>query len=176
MPNYQASLSEKVSQNKKKGHFKTQTIFLGFFGLIVIILAAILVYFAIQYTNVKNNPQLITQQENLQLKNKVAELINVPVDEEPTVATVLDSEQLKSQDFFKKAVNGDKLLVFVRAGKAILYRPSTHKIIEVAPITINKDGSTNAPSVSTSTPSVNQTVAPTTSTTTNNTSATSTNQ
>lgn len=67
----------------------------------------------------------------------VAKLMELPV-ERPTVATVSDVSKLKDQDFFRKAQNGDKVLIFKQAQKVILYRPITNKIIEVGPIRVDQ--------------------------------------
>ena len=72
---------------------------------------------------------------NSQIEALVAEvgrLVILP-DEKPTVGTVQDKEQLRSQPFFANAENGDRVLIFANAHKALLYRPSTQKIIEIAP-------------------------------------------
>ena len=42
------------------------------------------------------------------------------------------SSKLKAQPFFAKAQDYDQVLIFEKAKKAILYRPSTNKLIEVA--------------------------------------------
>lgn len=67
----------------------------------------------------------------------VARLIELP-EEAPTLATVSDVDKLKDQDFFRRAQNGDKVLIFKNAKKAILYRPFTNKIIEVGPIKVDE--------------------------------------
>jgi hypothetical protein len=64
--------------------------------------------------------------------------MELPVDETPTVANIIDKGKLKDQAFFKKAENGDKLLAYTKNMVAILYRQSSNKIINVAPITINQ--------------------------------------
>jgi|SRR3989344_5799275 len=71
--------------------------------------------------------------EAADLVEKVGKLIDLP-GETPTIATVTDLTQLSDQPFFKNAQNGDKILIFTEAKKAILYRPSTNKIIETAPL------------------------------------------
>ena len=69
-----------------------------------------------------------------QTVEKISSLILLPQGEEPTVATVADKTKLDSQPFFKDALNGDKVLIYAKAGVAILYRPSLNKIVTVAPV------------------------------------------
>jgi hypothetical protein len=71
--------------------------------------------------------------EAREIIRKVGELTILP-DETPTVATVADKKSLQKQAFFERAENGDKVLIFETAKKAILYRPSTNKIIEIGPV------------------------------------------
>ncbi len=94
-------------------------------------------------------------QEAEQLKEEVGKLYEIPQDETPTVATVVDASKVKNQAFFANSQNGDKVLLFAKAGKAVLYRPSTKKIIEVAPINLgNGQQQSQTPA---STPSVTPT-------------------
>lgn len=67
------------------------------------------------------------------LVHTLSRIIELPA-EEPTLATVTDPSKLADQPFFKTAQAGDKVLIFTTARKAILYRPGTDKIIDVAPI------------------------------------------
>lgn len=69
-----------------------------------------------------------------QIIKELSSIIELPSGEIPTLATVSDRNKLANQPFFAKAENGDKVLIYVQAGKAILYRPSTGKIIDTAPI------------------------------------------
>lgn len=109
---------------------------------ILVILAAIGIisstYYYRQYRALKANPNLEAQKEAAGLVESVSKLMDLPADEIPTIATVQAQEKLKDQPFFKNAKNGDKLLAYTKAMKAILYRPSTNRIIEVAPIYINQ--------------------------------------
>jgi hypothetical protein len=75
--------------------------------------------------------------EAQKLKEEIGKYLQLPEDEVPTVATVVDASKVKNQSFFANSENGDKVLLFAKSGKAILYRPSTKKIIEVAPINLN---------------------------------------
>ncbi len=83
--------------------------------------------------------------EAMKLKEEVGQFLELPADETPTVATVVDAEKVKGQAFFKNAQNGDKVLLFATSGKAILYRPTTKKIIEVAPINLGQTEGNAAP-------------------------------
>ena len=92
----------------------------------------------------KQNPEKIAEAETNALIEKVGQLIELP-NEQPTIATVTDLEALKGQAFFEKAQLGDKVLIYTGAKKAFLYRPSTNKVIEVAPVNIDSDsGASNS--------------------------------
>ncbi len=69
------------------------------------------------------------------LISDVSDHMLLPADETPTLATVSDMHALEGQAFFKNAEVGDKVLMYLKAQKAIIYRPSIDKIIEVGPIT-----------------------------------------
>lgn len=75
------------------------------------------------------------EQEVGRIMGEVGNLMELPTGT-PTLATVTDKEKLASQPFFQRAENGDKVLFFTEAQKAVLYRPSTGKIIDVATINV----------------------------------------
>ena len=77
------------------------------------------------------------QAETDALVAAVGKLISLPTDETPTIATVTDVSKVKDQPFFKNAVNGDKVLIYTKAQKAILYDPTANKIVEVGAVNIN---------------------------------------
>ncbi len=84
----------------------------------------------------QQNPQAMTQNQSKELIAKVAMLMAVPNDEDPTIATVVDKEKLKGQAFFTSVENGDRVLFYPKAHKAILYRESDNKIMDVEPLNI----------------------------------------
>ena len=106
--------------------------------LVVLLLLSIgsTAYLYNQVKNLKANPEAKAQEEVAALVAKVGQLIVLPEGETPTVATVNDPEKLKEQPFFAKAKAGDKVLIYTNAKKAILYNPTSHKIVEVAPLNI----------------------------------------
>lgn len=85
----------------------------------------------------KQGTEEISAAEITSLVDKVGELMLLPTDEKPTVATVSDLNPLKDQLFFKNAHVGDMVFMYPKARRAILYSPSQNKIIEVAPITLD---------------------------------------
>lgn len=101
--------------------------------------------FYAKYQAARANPNLEDEKETAALVSVVGKLIELPKDETPTVATILDKDKLKDQAFFRSGENGDKLLAYTKNRIAILYRPAANKIINVAPITINdQPGSTSS--------------------------------
>lgn len=105
--------------------------------ILVIGLAGAATYFYLQYNHLKNNPELVAKQETDDLIQRVGKLITLPTGETPTVATVDDKTKLADQAFFADVENGDKLLIYTKAQKAIIYRESTNKIINVGPVSID---------------------------------------
>ena len=120
-----------------------------FFNIIIFVIVVTSLafggYFYYQYRNLQNNSNINNQKETQDLLSKVAQLYLIPTGEDPTIATVSDPSVLKDQPFFSSSLKGDKVLIFNKAGKAVLYRPSINKIIEIAPIN-NNDQTITQPS------------------------------
>lgn len=74
-------------------------------------------------------PSTPAPQNNAELIDAVKSLMELPEDEEPIIATVTDPSALQDQTFFKKSQVGDKVLVYKNNGLAIIYRPTTYKIV-----------------------------------------------
>lgn len=75
---------------------------------------------------------------------KVGQLIILP-DEKPTFATILDAKKLiAEQSFYAGAVNGDQLLIYQKAQKAIIYSPTKNILVNVGPVYFN-DATTTPP-------------------------------
>jgi hypothetical protein len=107
----------------------------GVILLVVLLLASMGtgIYF---YKKATTDPKVAAQKDLQDTVRAVGKLIVLPTNETPTMATVSDPEKLKDQIFFQHASKGDKVLIYTVAGKAILYNPSTNKIVEVSPINL----------------------------------------
>ena len=115
-------------------------------GILTLILAGTSGVLYKQVRKLKVNPTEIAQAENQKIIDMVGKLFTLPEGEAPTIATVTDPDKFKSeQAFFVKAEDGDKVLIYTRALKAIMYRPSTNKIIEVAPLVIGNPTTPGTP-------------------------------
>lgn len=70
---------------------------------------------------------------------KVSEHIMLPADEEPTIATIVDAAQLsQDQAFYRNVQDGDKVLIYMNAQKALVYRESEDLLINVGPVYTNE--------------------------------------
>jgi hypothetical protein len=114
-------------------------------AVLVIVLTGTSIYFYQRYHRLSTGNNATTQAETEALVKEVGELIYLPTDETPTLATVSDPDKLRGQVFFEDAKKGYKVLIYTNAKKAILYDPIAKKIVNVAPINIG----TNTPGTTT---------------------------
>ncbi|MEO6761593.1 MAG: hypothetical protein ABI220_04440 [Candidatus Saccharimonadales bacterium] len=78
----------------------------------------------------------------------------LPTNETPALATVTDSKKVQSA-FAGKVEDGDKILIYQTNRKAVVYRPSIDRIVDVEPVSIDTPPSGNtpqSPTYSTNTP------------------------
>ncbi len=132
------------TMTQKRGSFLSKLsrkgkIFVGLGFAVFLVAIGSSIYFYNQYQNLKN-PNRNADKELKALVAEVGKLMVLPEGETPTLATVTDPAKLKSQAFFANAEQGDKVLVYAQARKAILYSPKKHKIIEVAPVNLGAAG------------------------------------
>lgn len=91
------------------------------------------------YWQYRQTPSVVEAKEIASLTSRIGKTVLLPDGEAPTLATVKDKEKLTSQPFFRRAENGDKVLIYANAGRAILYRPSTEQIIEITSVNLKRD-------------------------------------
>jgi len=82
-----------------------------------------------------DNPSLQGQEQAAEILHRVGQIIQLPTGETPTMAAINNAAVAKqNQPFLANAENGDVLIVYSNAGEALLYRPSTDKLIAVGPV------------------------------------------
>src|SRR3990167_7766018 len=105
------------------------------------------IYYYTRYQKTAQELQITQQSPQDVVKyyvEKVGKLIALPEDEEPQIATVSDLERLKSQPFFARAKVGDRVLLYAKNKKAILYDPVANKVMEVGPLILPTDATGSA--------------------------------
>ncbi len=107
--------------------------------------------------NLKQSSQIT--QNSKSLIEKAGQLILLPKNEDPSIATINNVALLqKDSPFYKNARNGNILLIYFQAKKAYIYDPEKNIIINVGPLILEKNPA-NVPAVpatpSTSTTSTN---------------------
>ena len=103
-------------------------------GTLLCLALAVAGYFYYQY---RHSAQIADAKEIADLSQEIGQFMILPEGETPTLATVTDREKLAEQPFFQKAENGDKVLIYSQNGRAILYRPSQKKIVDVTSVNVN---------------------------------------
>jgi hypothetical protein len=125
-------------ESKPKQKFNKKIIITAVVVIVIAVLATILILQRNEINNLSDPSASSKQaeQEAISLRDKVQKLMQVP-DETPTIATVQDAEKLASQEFFTDAKDGDKVLIFTNAKKAVIYRESENRVINSGPIVLN---------------------------------------
>lgn len=123
-------------KSKVKVEFSKKHAIIAFIALLFLIVAAVPgIYFYIQYKNAQEkllNPSKQAESEIQALISRVEKHVLLPSSEIPTLATVSDVSKLQKNKFFANAQNGDKVLIYSKAKKAVLYRPSTDRVVEIS--------------------------------------------
>lgn len=127
-----------VSSGKKRTKFKLVLLILNI--VVIAGLAATSGIFFKKYTDQKNDLKLTQDQRNDQLVAEVNKVYALPKDEKPTVAVVSDEQKFKDEyKVFTTAKKDDNLLIYEKAGIAVLYRKSEKKVIGTVNVSIKQE-------------------------------------
>src|SRR5262245_41595293 len=72
-------------------------------------------------------------QERIQIIRRISPIIALPT-EQPSLSTVVDKTKLTSTALKNITQNQDKLLIYPKAKRVIVYRPSTGKVVDMLTI------------------------------------------
>lgn len=131
------SVSRRKPKKRRTTLKKNLKILAGLAAVIAVIYLSYAYIAAKNDLNKLSHPAQAAQDSRNQLVTEVGKLVDLPSGEIPSTATVSDAGKLKSQEFFARAQNGDKVLVYAKSGRAVLYRPSTNKVIEYSRVNLN---------------------------------------
>ncbi len=70
----------------------------------------------------------------MSVKKHVAEIMLLPEGDEPLLFTVTDAEKMREEIKLTDIQNGDKVLVYQKKKRIVLYRPSRQQIVDVLPL------------------------------------------
>lgn len=112
------------------GKFEIKNYFVfGIFCLLITFLIAGFIYGGIyvarKYSSGDNYEEMLIE---------VGKTVELPKDEEPIWMTVTDPKKRSDQPFFTEAEVGDKVIIFSKSRKAVLYRPSEKRVIQIGPL------------------------------------------
>lgn len=113
----------------------------GFIPVVLVLLivaSSVAVFFYNEMRTLQLNPNKVNEEKAKAIVERVGNLIALPEDEIPTIATISDVSVIKGQPFFSKAKNGDEVLLYTAARKAFLYDPKANIIVEVAYLNIGR--------------------------------------
>ena len=98
-------------------------------GVLLLLITGLAVYLFLQHSS-----------QDLSDVNAVKQLVArhmlLPTDETPALVTVTDPSKLTT-DFLKQTVAGDKVLIYQTNKRAIIYRPSVDRVVDVGPVLID---------------------------------------
>ena len=81
----------------------------------------------------------LSEKEIKSLLTAASSLILLP-EEEPTIVTITNAKEAAAQQtFYQGSVDGDKLIVFPKAQKALIYSPSREILVNVGPVYFNEE-------------------------------------
>ena len=89
-----------------------------------------------------DDPEYIEDIQQKQVEEILTELESILLinqEEEPTIATIMDVDELKTQneEFYANAKEGDLLVIY--SDRAIIFRRAENRVINVAPVFIETD-------------------------------------
>lgn len=87
----------------------------------------------------------LTEKDIAGFVKAVGKHMMLPEGEAPVAAKIVDiDELLKTQSFYRGAINGDILLIYQTAAKAIIYSPSRDLLVNVGPIILDENAAAAA--------------------------------
>lgn len=114
--------------------FKMKKIFSTKWGIIVTLILLIVTAGGVGYAvYLKSQPT----DDLTKIKEAVGRHLILPSDETPALLTVVDAGKLSSEFLKVKAKNDDRILIYQKNQRVIIYRPSVDRVVDVGPVIID---------------------------------------
>lgn len=101
--------------------------------LIVVLIVTLSGGAVIYVQNLRKGPNLDTVTV---MTNVLSKHLILPKNEQPIIATVTDKSALKTP-FLREADDGDKIIIYEKARRVIIYRPSADRIVDIGPVELD---------------------------------------
>lgn len=82
-------------------------------------------YFFVKYQTAENK-----KNADAQLIEKIGQVVQLP-NETPMAVSVADKEKLSNKQLASKVENGDVMLIFAKAKRLVVYRPTAAKVVDM---------------------------------------------
>lgn len=112
-------------------------VFIGFFIVVIFCLFFFRDKIFVNFFTKEDKKEIVQIDETTDLHSRVNKIFFLPKEELPVIATVVDPEKLQDQIFFENSKKGDKVLIYKKMKKAVLFDPISGKIINIAPLNTN---------------------------------------
>lgn len=119
------------SQLATKPRRRKQTLFIGILVILLLLATSACVFFFMKYQDAQAES---AAKQRSDLVATIGKAVLLPAGEEPGLSTVIDKSKLSNPTLRERAKNGDKLLIYTKAGRLIIYRPSTGKVVDMLTI------------------------------------------
>lgn len=97
-------------------------------AMLLVVCGAVLFFVMNNKKNNNDSVEAVTQ--------TIAKHMVLPMDEVPALLTVTDPSKVTTQ-FLKQSQVGDKILIYQKYKRVIIYRPSIDRIIDIGPVVID---------------------------------------
>lgn len=153
MPETDKPSNSDSSNKRSKKSVKNKL--LGFVVFVILLgLAGGTVFLYTKYSETKKEVEKLSTVQGQQelsktqtqaLLGEMRQIIIMPDNEDPVVATITDINQLKDKEFYKDAQNGDRVVVFANAKKAYIYSPERKLIVNVGAFQLDEKAQAQQP-------------------------------
>src|SRR5262245_20260942 len=99
--------------------------------MVIAVIGGLFVYWQYRKTLDKN-----PEAEQQRWTSELGSVMIMPT-EKPMITTVLDKTKLNNKTLSEQAQNGDRLYIFSRAKRVVLYRPTLKKVVNILIIQTN---------------------------------------
>lgn len=111
-------------------------------GIIISTILLLVIASGVGYIIYRNNQPT---DDLTNVRASVGRHLILPSDETPALLTVVDAGKLSSEFLRAKAKNDDRILIYQKNQRVIIYRPSIDRIVDVGPVIIDNVESKDKP-------------------------------